>query len=276
MKIELSPARVQLLEKVNAQAQALNLSCYLVGGFVRDLLLEQRVHDSDIDLVILGSASSLATALAAEIGGEAVHHESFLTAKIVNFKGYEQCQELDFAAARVETYSSSGALPRVSPAKTLRDDLARRDFSINAMALDLKLFLHLLKDSEGSSAESLSTELVDVFGGVDDLRARQLRVLHKESFLDDPTRILRLARYHIRLQFDVEEATQELLTKAVDQGALQSLSVERFWSEFLKLLQEQEAGSMVRFLVENGVFSGFRDTFLPFKGLSSSESHIVR
>lgn len=182
---------------------------YLVGGAVRDLLLG--AGRADIDLVVEGDAS----ALAAKLGAEAVEHERFSTAK-VRLDGHE----VDIAAARTETYSRPGALPDVAPAAGVEADLARRDFTINAMAVPLE-----------------EPRLLDPHGGRADLERGSLRVLHPRSFVDDPTRALRAARYAARFGFSPDAETEELL-RATDLG---TVSADRRDAELLRLAAEPSA-----------------------------------
>jgi tRNA nucleotidyltransferase (CCA-adding enzyme) len=183
---------------------------YLVGGAVRDLLLGR--GRADIDLVVEGDAA----AFAARFGAEVTAHERFGTAK-VSFAGHE----LDVASARSETYSHPGALPDVQTGARLEDDLARRDFTINAMAIPL----------HGDP------ELIDPYGGEADLATKRLRVLHPRSFVDDPTRAIRAARYAARFGFELEPETADLLRRA-DLG---TVSAERREAEMLRLAGESEA-----------------------------------
>lgn len=183
---------------------------YLVGGAVRDLLLGR--ERADVDLVVVGDAAELA----AKLGAEPVEHERFATAK-VELDGHE----LDIASARTEAYPEPGALPSVAPATTIEDDLRRRDFTINAMALPL----------------GGDRQLIDPHGGRADLEAGLLRVLHLGSFVDDPTRALRAARYAARFGFELERETAELL-KAAD---LSTVSADRREAELLRLASEEEA-----------------------------------
>jgi len=194
---------------------------YLVGGAVRDLLLGR--GRADIDLVVEGEAA----ALAARLGADTVEHERFATAK-VELDGHE----VDIATARAETYPSPGALPKVRPAK-LEDDLVRRDFTINAMAIPL----------QGEP------ELIDPHGGRADLEARQLRVLHERSFADDPTRTIRAARYAARFGFEPEPETAELLRAA----NLDTVSADRKDAELLRLAGESEAAQGFGLLAEWGL-----------------------
>ncbi|HVC06770.1 MAG TPA: hypothetical protein VND98_04185 [Solirubrobacterales bacterium] len=182
---------------------------YLVGGAVRDLLLGR--SRADVDLVVEGDAASLA----ARLGAEVAEHQRFGTARC-NLDGHE----IDIAAARAETYPRPGALPEVGPS-TIVEDLARRDFTINAMAISL--------DGEAG--------LIDPHGGREDLAAGILRVIHPRSFADDPTRALRAARYAARFGFVLEPGTAELLAE-VDLG---SVSADRRRRELLRLAAETEA-----------------------------------
>jgi tRNA nucleotidyltransferase (CCA-adding enzyme) len=194
---------------------------YLVGGAVRDLLLGQ--GRADIDLVVEGDAADLATRL----GGDVVSHERFATAK-ANLDGHE----IDLARARAEAYPHPGALPEVEPAGLL-DDLARRDFTINAMAIPLLG----------------EPEVIDPHGGRADLEAGLLRVLHARSFVDDPTRALRAARYAARFGFELEPETSALLREA-DLG---TVSVDRRDAELLRLAAEVEAPRAFELLAEWGL-----------------------
>ena len=167
----------------------------MVGGGVRDLLLGRAPHE--LDLVVEGDALAVARRAAARLGGAVVIHQRFGTAT-VQASGVA----FDLAGARAETYPRPGALPEVRLGAPLREDLARRDFTVNAIALRL---------ADG--------ELTEWPGALDDLAAGRLRVLHDGSFHDDATRLLRLARYAGRLGFAVEEHTGALAREAVAAGA---------------------------------------------------------
>jgi len=183
---------------------------YLVGGAVRDLLLGR--GRADIDLVVEGDAA----ALASRLGADVVSHERFATAK-VGLDGHE----VDIATARSEMYPHPGALPVVEPAAGVEADLARRDFTINAMAVPLRGELRL----------------IDPYGGRADLAAGLIRVLHPGSFQDDPTRALRAARYAARFGFELEAETAALM-REVD---LSRVSANRRDAELLRLAGEDEA-----------------------------------
>jgi tRNA nucleotidyltransferase (CCA-adding enzyme) len=195
---------------------------YLVGGAVRDLLLG---HDrADIDLVVIGDAA----ALAARLGAEPIEHERFGTAK-ARLDGHE----VDVATARAESYPRPGALPEVEPAAEIETDLARRDFTINAMAVPLWN----------------EARLIDPHGGRSDLDAGLLRVLHPGSFEDDPTRAIRAARYAARLGFELEPGTASLL-RSTD---LDAVSDDRRRAELLRLAAEPEGPRGFELLGEWGL-----------------------
>jgi len=194
---------------------------FVVGGAVRDLLLGQ--PRSDLDLVVEGDAD----ALAARLGG-GTSHSRFGTAK-VEVAG----REVDLAAARTERYPHPGALPLVEPAWSIEDDLRRRDFTLNAMAIPL----------QGEP------RLIDPHGGREDLRRRRLRVLHSRSFADDPTRAIRAARYAARLGLELEGETEDLLRRA-DLG---TVSEERRRAELERLADEATAVRGLALLGEWGV-----------------------
>ena len=189
---------------------------YLVGGVVRDLLLERANYD--LDLVVGGDAVALAGELAQIKKAELVTHPRFGTAT-VRWDGHSA----DLATARSESYASPGALPAVK-AGSIRGDLFRRDFTINAMAVDL--------DPARYGA------LLDSFGGVEDLKNRLVRALHERSFTDDATRIWRAVRYEQRLGFTVESRTLQLLER--DLPMLSTVSGDRIRHELELVLVEEK------------------------------------
>ena len=207
------------LERVREAAG--NTPVYLVGCAVRDLLLGR--ERTDLDVAVEGDAA----ALGRRLGGEVRAHERFATAKV-----RIDDLELDLATARSETYARPGALPEVRPAP-LAEDLARRDFTTNAMAVPL----------------TSGPELVDPHGGLRDLDRGELRVLHERSFVDDPTRALRAARYAARYAFGLEAETEALLRRA----DLTTVSRDRVEAELRKLAAEQEARRGFELLDEWGL-----------------------
>ena len=207
---------VDFMEAVAAAAAYQGYHVYLVGGIVRDLLLGR--ENLDLDLVVEGDAAGLARQLASSTGGKLTSHPQFGTAKL-SWREWS----VDFAAARSETYSSPGALPTVADG-TLANDLARRDFTINAMAV------RLYPGSFG--------DLVDEHDGRRDLERGLVRVLHKGSFVDDATRIWRGLRYEQRLGFRLERTTEKLVAR--DIPMLGTVSGDRIRNELELVLAERE------------------------------------
>ncbi|MGB7686389.1 MAG: hypothetical protein WBL45_11475 [Solirubrobacterales bacterium] len=206
--------------ELEAVRRAAGEPVYLVGGGIRDLLLGR--GRSDVDLVVVGNPM----ALAERLGGTPVStEERFGTAK-VELDGHV----VDIATARTETYPHPGALPVVEPVMDIEPDLARRDFTINAMAVRL-----------GGEAE-----LIDPHGGRDDLERGLLRILHTDSFIDDPTRAIRAARYASRLGFALEPETERLL-RATD---LSAVSEDRRRAELLRLASESNGPDGLELLAE--------------------------
>jgi tRNA nucleotidyltransferase (CCA-adding enzyme) len=193
-------------------AEAPEIDVFLVGGTVRDLLLGQAFVD--VDLAIDGDAFRLATALGDPDGTES----RFGTLRVIR-----EGVRYDLARTRSERYPHPGALPEVEPAR-IEADLLRRDFTINAIALGL--------------SGSRQGELLAVDSALDDLSERRVAVLHDRSFEDDPTRLLRLARYAARLQFEVATHTRELATQAINNGALDTVSGTRIGNELRLLARE--------------------------------------
>lgn len=206
------------VRKVKALAAKEGVNVFLVGGIVRDLMLKRK--NIDLDFIVESNAIVLAKKFASMEKVMVLNHPQFMTAT-VTLSG--RC--LDFATARKETYAYFGALPAVSPG-TIKEDLFRRDFTINAMALSL-----LNNDL---------TVLVDPFGGEKDLKAKKVRILHAKSFEDDPTRILRAVRFEQRLSFKIEARTLRYLKKAVLENYPSYVKPPRYFAEFIKILKEEK------------------------------------
>ena len=221
---------LDLLRKIGSKTR---LPICVVGGFVRDLLLGR--ENLDLDIVVEGDAISFAQELGESWRWEVQKHDRFGTATLIQPAG----TRIDFASARSETYEHPGALPLVSPG-TIEDDLRRRDFSINALAVRLS--------SDGFG------ELLDCVDGVEDLRAGRVRALHSESYLDDPTRIFRAVRYEGRFEFQIEANDQARIHDSIQQGVLDRISGERIRNEINRILAEDAVPRMVRRLLELDVF----------------------
>ncbi len=231
----LDPTLLERIAACRAVARREGVDAYLVGGLVRDLLLARPTRD--LDLVVIGEGPRFAAALAAELEGRLRRHPRFLTAEIELARG----SVLDVATARSESYSAPAALPEVQPA-SLEEDLARRDFSVNALAMPL--------DDE-------PPRLIDPLGGLADLERGSLRVLHPGSFHDDPTRAFRGARFEKRLGFAMQPETLALLAEALAAGVLDRLSGSRLRAELL--LVAGEVGievEVLRRLGELGLLAG--------------------
>jgi tRNA nucleotidyltransferase (CCA-adding enzyme) len=219
----IDPTRLPALVAALAARDALRgiaerVPAYLVGGAVRDLLLG--IEGPDLDVAIEGDPEALT-----DLPGFSLEREGlFLTGRL-----RVDDLKVDVARARAESYPRPGALPEVRPA-TISEDLARRDFTVNAMAFPL-----------GEEAE-----LIDPHGGVEDLGARRLRVLHERSFVDDPTRALRAARYAARFGFELEPGTEKLL-RAAD---LSTVSEDRIQNELERTAAEEDPAAAVALIVE--------------------------
>jgi tRNA nucleotidyltransferase (CCA-adding enzyme) len=223
-------ARLWLLRTASKAGESLGSPAYLVGGSVRDLLLGRA--SPDLDLAVEGDALRFAARLADEVGGRLVRHPAFGTASIEEARsmGGAPLGRIDIAATRRERYEAPGQLPRVSPA-SMDDDLGRRDLTINAMAVCL--------------SPACFGRLVDPHGGQADLARRRLRPLHPLSFVEDPTRIFRAARYGARLRLRLSEDGRRALTAALRAadltGGFPALTGPRLAAE-LYLVAEETSG----------------------------------
>ena len=238
-------------------AEARGERVVIVGGFVRDLLMQRPVGDYDLDLVVEGDGIAFSLALQKEIGGERREHVSFLTSKLFSPFRSERgddphLSEVDVATARSEEYSRPGALPVVKPT-SIESDLWRRDFSSNALALPLSAYRDLLVGA--ISASDLAQRVIDPCAGLADIKSATLRILHPQSFIDDPTRLYRAVRYVVRLSFNFDRATLAGFYEAVRGGALATLSPRRVWNEVVTALGEGSPAEVIQEFVERGLFS---------------------
>jgi tRNA nucleotidyltransferase (CCA-adding enzyme) len=205
---------------------------YLVGGAVRDVLMGE--PNFDLDIAVEGDGIALGRALASALGGRMVPHEKFGTAIVLHGKG----DRVDVATARTEFYDHPAALPTVEQA-SIRQDLYRRDFTINALAVSLR-------------GEDFG-RLVDYFGGHRDLAEGVVRVLHNLSFIDDPTRIFRAIRYETRYGFRMDAHTLGLAKACVEMELVGELSSARLRDELQALLSEERVADSVRRMAELGI-----------------------
>ncbi len=226
---KLDKAQLAYLENIGQAAQDLNMRAFLVGGAVRDLILGHSCKD--LDVAIEGDVTKVAQGFAHAMEGELVLHKSFGTATVTLKSGYT----IDFAMTRVEKYKKPGAMPTVSSGD-IYADLARRDITINAMAI--------IVSPQGFG------ELIDEFNGLEDLQSKTVKVLHEKTFDDDPTRLFRVVRYSERLGFTIDEWTLNLMTKAVEGECLTTVSTSRIQRELEYIGEENKKEKMLNRLNE--------------------------
>ncbi len=225
----------RLLGRIALLAEEQGSRAFAVGGVVRDAVggaPGQRARD--LDVVVEGNGVAVARSLAAETGGKLVEYGRFLTASVLG----PGERRVDVATARAEHYEAPGALPRVRPA-TIEEDLRRRDFTVNAMAAELA---------------SPACLLVDPLGGRRDLQERRLRVLHPLSFVDDPTRVFRAARYAGRLGLALDPWTAECQRLALEHAPFDALSGARLTLELKRLLDDAQPARALGMLGAGGAF----------------------
>ncbi|MBT6681801.1 MAG: CCA tRNA nucleotidyltransferase [Chloroflexi bacterium] len=210
---------------------------YLVGGMVRDMLRGEA--SEDIDLSVVGDGPAFASALASELNGDVTKISEFGTAAVE-----AGSLSIDVATARDETYEHPGALPTVTPAGITKD-LARRDFTINAMAVDL--------------SNASWGELIDPHGGMSDLMMKRIRTLHTDSFADDPTRALRAIRYESRLGFKIQPVTVNDMQR--DCGNFDAVSPARALADLRHILDEPQRATSLERAEELGVLGSISPAF---------------
>ena len=222
MKIKLQNLERKISSVVRIVGQLADKSCipvYVVGGVVRDALLKR--SNMDLDIILEGDVASFAKNFSKEYNAKITNYPQFQTATITLEDGFK----FDIVTVRKESYAYSGALPKVTRG-SLRDDLLRRDFTINAMVFSIN------KKSFG--------KIIDYAGGLKDLRAKKIRILHKKSFLDDPTRILRAVRFEQRFNFQIEVETFKLLKEVLKNNIDHNVKPQRYFEEFKKILSERK------------------------------------
>ncbi|MGI5921469.1 MAG: CBS domain-containing protein [Syntrophomonadaceae bacterium] len=228
------PSRIlSLLQVAGEVASNRGSKVYCVGGFVRDLFLQ--VPNYDVDLVVEGDGAELAHDLASRLGGSERVHERFRTAVVKLGDG----TKLDIATARTEYYEFPAALPRVERS-SIKEDMYRRDFTINTLAICLN------PDRFG--------ELIDYFGGRHDLQKGLIRILYNLSFVEDPTRILRAIRFEQRYRFTIEPDTLRLARDAIERRMLGKLSYKRILQELVLILSEKDPVPALKRMKEIGVW----------------------
>lgn len=222
---------LHLLKKIGEHASEIGIQAFAVGGFVRDLMLEH--PNFDVDIVIIGDALPFAVKLRTLLNAELRIFERFHTARLSIGK-----LKIDFSSARIEHYAQPGALPLVE-FSGISNDLFRRDFTINTLALDLSPINFLT--------------LLDFFGGYRDLSDKKIRILHSFSFLEDPTRLFRALRFAARFRFEIGQDTKHAFTLAVQRDAASRLSVKRISAEIDRCIQEANPHIILHSIFTSGL-----------------------
>ncbi len=235
------PGRVQaLLRSAGAVADEIGARIYTVGGFVRDLLL--RHENLDVDLVVEGDGIAFAERLGLRLDAKVTSHRKFGTALLTLPDGFR----VDVATARTEYYEYPAALPTVEHS-SIKMDLYRRDFTVNALAVCL-------------NGERYG-ELLDFFGGQQDLRDKTLRIIHNLSFVEDPTRLLRAARFEMRFGLHLSRHAEQLSANAVQMGLLDKVAGPRVFTELQLILREPRPWAILRRLEVLGALAAIHPRF---------------
>ncbi|MBW2560031.1 MAG: CCA tRNA nucleotidyltransferase [Deltaproteobacteria bacterium] len=221
-----------VLQDAGRCAGEMGFGAYAVGGLVRDLFLQRETLD--VDIAIEGDSIAFASRFSADHGTHLLVYERFKTANLAFSSGFK----MDVATTRTEVYEHPAALPLVRPG-SIKDDLFRRDFSMNTLAVCLN------PDRFG--------ELLDPFQARKDIRKGSIRILHDRSFVDDPTRIFRAARFEKRFDFKLEDVTKRCVQDAVSAGLIERLSGYRIASELRLILKEEDPLPVIQRLEELGV-----------------------
>ncbi|NPE28521.1 CBS domain-containing protein [Methanococcoides sp. SA1] len=244
-----------LLKTIGEIADRLNFKAFAVGGFVRDLLLKQK--NLDLDIVIEGNGIAFAKELAKALNGRCKAHEQFITAVVILPDGFK----IDVATARLEYYEYPAALPTVE-LSSIKLDLYRRDFTINAMAIQL-------------NAEQFGT-LIDFFSCQNDLKSGIIRVLHNLSFVEDPTRIFRAIRFEQRMELSISKHTHRLIRSAVKMNLFDKGNDPRFFNELQQILSEDNPLPALTRLAEFDLFKFLWPELKPHLKIDRRFLHIMK
>ena len=229
MKLLIPADIMRLLKRIGRLANSLRYTAFLVGGPVRDIILG--VKNLDLDIVVEGEAIKFGEILAKDLDEHLVTHKRFGTCSIT----MKNNLKIDFATARKEVYEKLAALPVVE-FSSLKEDLLRRDFTVNAMAISL-------------NSKDFGV-FIDPYGGRRDLKKGIIGVMHDKSFIDDPTRIFRAVRFEKRFGFTIERHTKELILDALKKGMLERLDTHRVRKEVLLILKEEKPLEILERLAE--------------------------
>ena len=229
----------EILKIAGEIADELGYGAYLVGGSVRDLLM--RIPSQDIDIVVEGDGIKFATELAKRINGRVTPHLKFATAKIIKELKKDDKPlnfHIDVATARTEYYESPASMPKVEMS-SIKKDLYRRDFTINALAVKL-------------NSKDFGI-LIDFFGGQRDIKDKKIRVLHNLSFVEDPTRAIRAVRFAEKLDFKISKHTENLIKLAVKMEIFEKLKGSRLYEEIILLFKETLPHQAIKRLKDYGL-----------------------
>lgn len=227
-----------ILEEVGLLADELGMNAYIVGGFVRDLLM--RNANYDVDIVIEGDATVVARTYAGRKEAKVSVHEKFKTAVVILQSG----DRVDFATARTEYYDFPAAAPEVE-SSSIKNDLYRRDFSINSLAVQIN-------DKDFG-------KLIDFFGGQKDIKDKKVRVLHNLSFVDDPSRVFRAIRFAVRFDFEIGPHTKKLLKHSVNLNLIDRIAGGRLFQELKYILSEDNYMDALEIMDEYDLFKYFTE-----------------
>lgn len=227
-----------IIAEIVAAAETLDQEAYLVGGVVRDLILKREIED--VDIAVTSDAIAIATKLNLDPPPD----------NVIKYKRYKNVtfewnsadaigvERIDLSTFRAEEYPTPGGRPEVIPGK-LEDDLLRRDFTINALAVEL---------TGGASGE-----VIDLCGGLKDLEAKRIEVLHERSFIDDPIRLIRAIRLQVRLGFSLGPSSIPLFEAAIKQKAIATVPMERLQDEIRKVRREKSGAEILAALERYGI-----------------------
>ncbi|OBQ45842.1 CBS domain-containing protein [Halodesulfovibrio spirochaetisodalis] len=255
LKERLPEHHFELLTMAGELGNRLNVAVYVVGGFVRDLLLGRK--NLDLDLVVEGDGIAFAYKLAHQLGGRVRQHKKFKTAIIIYINAAGEEERLDVATARLEYYEQPASLPTVE-LSSIKMDLYRRDFTINALAIQLS------HDNFG--------KLIDFFGAQKDIRDKLIRVLHSLSFVEDPTRILRAIRFETRFEFTIGPQTTKLIKNALHLKLITKLSGTRIFHELQLIFNEVSPYQSLLRMQEFAVLEAIH----PSLKLTPAKSHLLK
>ncbi len=245
---------IQLLQTIGQVADKLGFNAFAVGGFVRDLLLKKT--NLDLDIVIEGDGIAFAKKLADHLGGRYRTHERFKTAVVLMPDGFK----IDIATARLEYYEYPAAMPMVE-LSSIKLDLYRRDFTINAMAIQL-------------NQEYFGT-LIDFFNSQNDLKQKSIKVLHNLSFVEDPSRIFRAVRFEKRMEFQISPHTKRLIVNAVNMKLFGKSEDPRFLSELKIIFSEENPLPAIQRLAEFNLFQFLWPDLRPHYEIDRRFMHIL-